>query len=148
MLPARSSPWVLAALAVVIWLVFSAQLGLYEATVRFNKQNPDPYRISFQEPRFREAAAILPLEEPVGYTSNLELNELRGAAAFFGAQYALAPRILIPFPDERAGRFVLGNFSAEVELADATSRLAREHNLKVVRAFDNGVVIFENPKRP
>ncbi len=148
MLPARSSPWLLAALAAVIWLAFSAQLGLYEATVRFNKQNPDPYRISFQEPRFQDAAALLPLEEPVGYVSNLELNEVRGVAAFFGAQYALAPRILIPFPDDRAGRFVLGNFSPEVELADATSRLAREHNLKVVRAFDSGVVVFENSKRP
>jgi hypothetical protein len=139
---------VLAALAALIWLAFSAQLGLYEATIRFNRQNPDPYRISYQEPRFREAAALLPLEQPVGYLSNLELNELRGAAAFFGAQYALAPRILIPFPDPRAGRFVVGNFSAEVELSDATSRLAREHNLRVVRAFDNGVVIFENPNRP
>lgn len=147
-MPARSSPWVLAALAVVIWLAFSAQLSLYEAAIRFNRQTPDPYRIGFQEPRFREAAALLPLEEPVGYLTNLELSELRGAAAFFGAQYALAPRILIPFPDERAGRFVLGNFSAEVELADATSRMAREHGLRVVRAFDNGVVIFENPKRP
>ena len=147
-MPGRSSVVTLAALAVVIWLAFSAQLALYEASLRFNRDNPDPYRISYQEPRFREAAALLPLDEPVGYLSNLELNELRGAAAFFGAQYALAPRILIPFPDARAGRFVVGNFSAEVELSDATSRLAREHNLRVVRAFDNGVVIFENPNRP
>ncbi len=125
----------------------SALLDLYRATTAYNAQNPDPYRIGYQEPRFREVASLLPLDEPVGYVSNLEFAELRGAAAFFGAQYALAPRILVPYDHPRAGRFTVGNFSAEVDLSDVTSRLARDKGLRVIRALDNGVVLFRNPER-
>jgi hypothetical protein len=145
----RQSPiWLsLVAAGATVLLSLSALLDLYRVTAAYNAQNPDPFRIGYQEPRFREAASQLPLSEPVGYVSNLEFSELRGSAAFFGAQYALAPRILVPYEHPRAGRFTIGNFSAEVDLADVTSRLAREKGLRVIRAFDNGVVLFRTPER-
>lgn len=137
----------LVAASAIVLLSLWALLDLYQATTAYNAKNPDPFRIGYQEPRFREVSAHLPLGEPVGYVSNLELTELRGAAAFFGAQYALAPRILVPFDHPRAGRFTVGNFSAEIDLADITSRLAREKGLRVIRAWDNGVVLFHSPGR-
>jgi hypothetical protein len=137
----------LLAAGATVLLSLSALLDLYQATTAYNAKNPDPFRIGYQEPRFREVGSQLPLDEPVGYVSDLEFTELRGAAAFFGAQYALAPRILVPYDHPRAGRFTVGNFSAEVNLPDVTSRLAREKGLRVVRAWDNGVVLFRNRER-
>jgi hypothetical protein len=147
-MPRRSSLLALLACGACVLLSLSAVLDLYQGTAEHNAQQPDPFRIGYQEPRFREVAAQLPLDQPVGYVSNLAFPELRGSAAFFGAQYGLAPRILVPFDHPRAGPFTIGNFSADVELADITSHLAREKGFRVIRALDSGVVLFRTPERP
>lgn len=130
------------AVAAVAALSLYALLDQYQSTQIYNEQRPDPYRIGYQEPRFAEVGKALPPGGVVGYISNLELTDLRGASAFIGAQYALAPRTLVPYDRPGAGPLVLGNFSADVETSDVSSRIAREKGLRVVRDFDAGVVLF------
>ncbi|MCW5977496.1 MAG: hypothetical protein KIT09_05440 [Bryobacteraceae bacterium] len=138
----RSSLVVNSALAAVALLSLYSLLDLYQATKFYNQQQPDPYRIGYQAPRFAEAMKMLPPDAVVGYVSNLDFGEIRGSSAFFGAQFALAPRIVVPNDHPASGPLVLGNFSADVETSDISSRLAREQGLRVVRDFDAGVVLF------
>jgi len=128
--------------AVVAVLVLYGLLDFYQSTKQFNQERPDLYRMGYQEPRFAEVATMLPLDANVGYISNLEFNDIKGAAAFAGAQYALAPRRVVPYNDPSAGPLVVGNFTVDVESSEITSRIAREKGMRVVRNFDAGVVLF------
>ena len=92
----RSSLVVLPAVGAVALLCLFAALEYYRATTVANKRSPDPYRIGYQERHFREAAEMLPADAVVGYISNAEFDSIPGAAAFFGAHWALAPRIVVP----------------------------------------------------
>jgi hypothetical protein len=128
--------------AVALLSLFAA-LDYYRVTIQTNEQRPDPYRIGYQEPRFREVIEMLPVDAVIGYLSDVEFETLQGAAAFFGAQYALAPRILVPHTSPHAKDLVLGNFSTDVEI----SAIAKEHRVHVVRSFEAGVVLFRKGER-
>ncbi len=143
----RSSLAVLFGVGAVALLSLIAALDYYRYTTLVNARTPDPYRIGYQEPRFREVGEMLPVDSVVGYVSNLEFQGVRGAAAFFGAQYALAPRILVPYTSPQATDLVLGSFSADVETSDIASELTRDKGMHVVRDFDAGVVLFRKGER-
>jgi len=132
----------LAGAAVVAILSLSAALDYWQVITTYNEQYPDPYRIGFQGPRFRAAAAAIPVDAVIGYISNLEFSDIRGSVAFFGAQYALTPRILMAIGDSRAGDLVLGNYSTQVDAA----QVARAHHLSVVKDFGAGVILFRREK--
>ena len=143
----RSPLAILLGAAAVAVLALFGLLDLYQSTKLFNQQRPDPYRMGYQEPRFAEVAGMLPLEVTVGYISNLDLTDLKGATAFSGTQYGLAPRRVVPYDDPAAGIFVVGNFTVDVESSEITSRIAREKGMRVVRNFDAGVVLFRKEVR-
>ena len=135
---------VLPAVALVALLCLFAALEYYGARTVASNRLPV---IGDQERRFREVAEMLPVDAVVGYISNLDSDDISGAAAFFGAQWALAPRIVVPYDSPRATEFVVGNFSADVEAADFTSRVTRDTGMHVVRDFDSGVVLFRKGER-
>ena len=143
----RSPLVVLPAVGAVALLCLFAALEYYRATKLINKRSPDPYRVGYQERHFREAAGMLPVDAVVGYISNVESDSIPGAAAFFGAQWVLAPRIVVPHDNPRATEFVVGNFSADVETADFTSKIVRDTGMRVVRDFGSGVVLFRKGER-
>ncbi len=130
------------ACAVVALLSLFAAMEYYRRTSVRNEQQPDYYRIGFQEERFRQVAEMLPEEAVVGYVSNLNFDSVAGSAAFLGAQYVLAPRIIVGHQNPAATNYILGNFSAAVETSDMSSEFARANNARVVRDFDAGVVLF------
>ena len=127
-------------------LCLMAALEYYRSTTVYNEEFPDPYRIGFQEDRFREAGEMIPEDAVIGYISNEDIASVRGSAAYFGAQWALTPRIVVPHASQYVTDLVLGNFSANVETAEITSKIAREQNWQVVRDFDAGVVLFRKEK--
>lgn len=134
----RSSiPVLLGAIAVAVLSFFSVT-DYWRFTTAYNEKNPDAYRIGFQAPRFRAVAAEVPPNAVLGYISNLDFNDLKGSTAFFGAQYALTPRILVPWGSEHATGLVLGNFSAEID----PESYAVSHGMRLVRNFGAGVFLF------
>jgi hypothetical protein len=127
---------VAAAISAVALLSLAAALEHYSAA---RATAADPYGILVQEERFREAGAILPSGAVVGYISDVPFEEVRGSVAFFGAQYALAPGILVDLSSGAASpEWVLGDFARPADL-DA---LARSRGLSVVRDFGRGVMVF------
>lgn len=143
----RSPLVVLPAVALVALLCLFAALEYYRATTVAIRRLPDPFRVGYQEQHFREVAGMLPADAVVGYISNAPFDSFPGAAAFFGAQWALAPRIVVPHDNPRATEFVVGNFSAGVETADIISKIARDMDMHVVRDLDSGVVLFRKGER-
>ena len=131
------------ACAVVAVVCLFGAMDYYRKTSTRNEQRPDYYRVGYQEDRFRPVAEMVPEDEVVGYVSNVEFDTTAGGAAFFGAQYVLAPRIVVGFDNPAAGKYVLGNFSADAETSEVTSEFTRNRNARVVRDFDAGVVLFE-----
>jgi len=127
----------LGAIAVAVLSFFSVT-DYWRFATAYNEKNPDAYRIGFQEPRFRAVAAQVPPNAVLGYISNLGFNDLKGSTAFFGAQYGLTPRILVPWDSEYATGLVLGNFSTQID----PESYAASHGMVLVEDFGAGVILF------
>lgn len=130
-----------AAAAVALLCLFTV-MGYYGASVTLLKEQSDPYRMRYQKPRFAEVAEELPMDAVVGYVSNLSIDDPRGEVAFFGARYAVAPRLMVPHNSEATEEFVVGNFSADTQVQLEVARLATEGGLELVRDFGAGVLLF------
>jgi hypothetical protein len=105
--------------------VFAA-LDFYESASASNRVDQDVYKISAQEPRFAAVAAVVAPSETLGYVSDLETSTTAGAAVFLGAQYALAPRLLVPLAKVEPGQKVVGNFSRPPYFPDLDVTLERD----------------------
>jgi hypothetical protein len=139
--PARSM--LLACIAIPA-LAFWGALDFYASTQELTSPSSDVYRIGEQEARFGAITAALPRTGTIGYVSDQPLEQTVGSAMYFGAQYALAPRLLstarLLSTDGSAGqRLVVGNFSRPADW----NQFAAERKLKFVRDFGSGVVLFE-----
>ncbi len=129
------------ALATVFAVAILALLGTLDVLrlvrEKYNAE-PDPYRMNDQLARYRDALQIIPPGSVVGYFSDVPFEQVRGAAIFFGAQYALAPRLLVPLTHRRRLDYVIGNFAETVD----TEKIPKQHRLTLVKEFENGVVVF------
>ncbi len=115
-----------------------AALDFYGFSKAYYRNVQDPYLVNEQPERFREAARHLPSDAVAGYVSDLQFEETAGSAAFFTAQYALAPRVLVPVAHPAARDWVVGNFSKAQDYA----ALGQKHQLVMFRDFGRGVVLF------
>lgn len=97
----------------------------------------DPYQVSKQVDRFREAAQASPAGV-VGYVSDLPFNDVAGVEAFLMAQYSLAPRRLVSILDAPGPDWVIGDFSHSLDY-DA---FGKQHRLLLVRDFGTRVVLY------
>ena len=113
----------------VLVLSLLACLDYYQAVEEFNRSYQDPYLIEEQAQRFREVKAMLPAESVVGYVSDAPAESVRGAAMFFGAQYALAPRLLDPHKTHANESWVVANFSQPVELG----QIEKENRIRLFK---------------
>jgi hypothetical protein len=117
-------------------------MTLYQLT-ELERQEADPYGIAAQGERFAAIAARVPPGEILGYTSDQALDGTAGQAMFFGAQYALAPRLLTGDSKRGNPRYVLGNFSKQLDVAAWGAVLG----LRVAAEPGSGVVLFEREHR-
>lgn len=107
-----------AALSVVAAYNAVIQFGYADA---FASQVRDPYNVLEMEAKVSRIADQIPVTERVGYFSDVPLSAPAGQAAFFAAQYAFAPRIVIR--EDAAGakqvRYWLAVFAREQDFAQA-----------------------------
>jgi len=134
-----------AAIVMVPALAIAAALNFYrtaeEKRLRYHAARESQYIAAGPE-RFRGVNAIVPAEAEVGYLSDLATSNSDGELWFDGAQYALAPRLVVPYESVQRKDWILGNFSKPVDLA----QIERENHLKLVRDFGSGVVLFRGGK--
>ncbi len=112
-----------------------ALLSFYSAAKLYVPQTGprDDYRIGDLRARFKVLDSAVPPNTLLGYVSDRPPDEI----TIFGLEYAIAPRILVK--DNVPHRFVLGNFSQQVDYAE----FGKTRGLKVVREFPRGVVLYE-----
>lgn len=120
-----------------------AALGDYQFATAYSRATRDKFQVGLQHDRLRELDAELPRDAVLGYVTDLRYEDTAESAAFLGAQYVLAPRLLI-----RAGRsvkpeWVLGNFSRPIDPA----QYAAANHLRVVKTYGPGVVLYRREGR-
>ena len=130
------------ACAIVAALSVYATLEQYYRTDVINERFPDPYLVGAAQARYGGAAAMLPADAIVGYVSNRKLNNAEGGAMFFGAQYVLAPRILVDWDKVDKDQFVLGNFPPARDVHTTVEQSGKLYGLRVERDFGDGVVLY------
>jgi len=101
----------------------------------------DEYRITDQQWRFQEVSEALPAHGVIGYVT--DETGVRAQAMLLGAQYVLAPRVLVDLKRASDAHSVIGNFARRLDIA----AFARERGLEPVRDFGAGVVLFRRGAR-
>jgi hypothetical protein len=134
---------VIAGVLIAALIALAASLETAQFVRQYNREYKDPYQIKKQDARFQGLKAILPPDPVLGYVSDKQQSDPQGAAMFFGAQYALAPRILVREPGPRQNQYVIGNFT---RLSDF-SEVARLLGMKLKADLGDGVVLFEREAR-
>ena len=141
----KSPPSVLVIVAAVAALLaFNAAMDYYRAAEEAARE-PDPYRLERQRERFRPVREAIPPEAVVGYLSDLPRGEFAARIAFSGAQYALAPRLLVPVDRFPGGGYVIGNYTVDVAGTDIVARAIENHGLEFVRDYGAGLVLYRKP---
>ena len=126
----------LPACAVVAALSLWSVLDFHTATEAMSRAGADIYRIADQDLRFQQVSTALPSAGVVGYVT--DQTQDREWAMFLGAQYVLAPRVLVELNKHPQTTRVVGNFARPLDL----TQFANEHGLKLVQDFGDGVVLF------
>jgi hypothetical protein len=122
-----------AALALFACLIF------YQYAAAYNRSNRDSFQISLETESLRPVDALIPRDATVGFLSDLPFEDTHGAALFFGAQYALAPRLLVDASSPLQPKWVVGVFSQTFD----PDRIAATHRLRVFRVVGPGVAVFQ-----
>lgn len=122
-----------AALAVAA-LACAAALKSYDLS---SQLAPDPFGIAAAQTRFAAALELLPASGVIGYLSDMGMSENVGRIAFMDAQYALAPRAVVPF-EKSNPEWVLGNFARPGNFAERGAQAG----YRIVRDLGNGVVVY------
>jgi len=133
--------------------VFGA-LNSFEISQGYSAQYPDAYGGARAEIRFAPLAARTPSGAQLGYITDLDPSQPAYAAAFLAAQYALAPRLLVPLPlppargvapgqsaaATAAGppEWAAGNFTKPRDYAAAAAPLG----YRVFAGLGSGVILF------
>jgi hypothetical protein len=102
----------------------------------------DPWGVESADKRLAPLLPNLPMQETVGYISDLALETRGGSTAFLAAQYVLAPRLLVVAgagnPD-----FAVGNFSQPQNYAEFGSKFG----YLPMQDFGNGVILYHRAQR-
>jgi hypothetical protein len=126
-----------------------AALGLaaswksYQASAEQRSEASDPYGVGLAIQRFAAVNRQLPINETIGYLSDLALSDQAGTPAFLTAQYALSPRLLAPVEQSPTAQWAVGNFSRPTDYAAAGARVG----FTFVQDTGNGVVLYKRSAR-
>jgi hypothetical protein len=95
----------------------------YSGVQDYARNYTDSYAIGQQDARFAGVKQALPAALVIGYVSDLPQSDTRGQSMFFGAQYALAPHVLVS--DANASKYdvIVGNFSKQVDVQEEARKL-------------------------
>ena len=126
----------LGSLAAVLLAVWGA-IEFYGLERIWNTQFHDPYVIGAQQTRFAAVRDVMPADAISGYITDLEPNTIAWSAAFNGAQYVLAPRILEAGTNRE---WLLTNFS-KPGAADVPA-FAKVNSFRIERDLGQGVFVL------
>lgn len=138
-----SSGTIISACGAVALLSLWSTLDFHRATEDVVGGNRDVYKIGEQEVRFEAVAAALPATGTIGYVSDQSPDQPLGLVMYFGAQYALAPRLLVEQQKRPESQWVVSNFSKPLDVGHFSS----ERGLKIIKDFGSGVVLFQSGVR-
>ena len=122
--------------ALVALLSLCSAIDFYAETESLSGPGADAYRIGQQELRFQEVAAAVPPAGELGYVTDQKQNI--EWAMFLGAQYVLAPRVLVTLDKHPKAAWIVGNFARPIDV----TQFAIRHELAVVQDYGEGVVMF------
>jgi len=125
----------MAGVAIAALLCLWGSFASYGVEADFQKEYRDPYLISAQFARFGGALSSIPENARIGYITDTPPGSAANSAMFLGAQYVLAPRLLIRGAGEA---LVLGNFTRPADFAS----VGRSQGLRLQQDFGQGVVLF------
>jgi hypothetical protein len=129
-------------LAVAI-LATLAAMNSYQAAAQLAKAQPDPYGAASAQQRFAPALASLPKDAPLGYMSDLSLDQKAGVAAFLAAQYAVAPHSLTPIGPGQPTEWAVGNFAKQTDYKAAGAAAG----FTLVADAGQGVIVYRRTAR-
>src|SRR5271155_1929653 len=86
---------VMLACAAVAALALWSMVEFYGATEGLAGPEADVYKTGEQAARYQGIASALPATGIVGYLSDLPSSQTVGAVLYSGAQYTLAPRLIV-----------------------------------------------------
>ena len=135
-------PRVLIGIAVTAVLAMVGAFDAYDSLAGFSRASPDSFKIGEQHRRLAGVNAALPPETVVGYISDQPFSTPDGQAAFFGVQYALAPRLLVDESDGRKQEWVVGSFLRKPDVA----AIEKTHTLQLVKEFGLGIYLFRRAR--
>jgi len=130
------------ALAVAVLAVLAA-LNSYSHASKLAAAQPDPYGAASAQDRFAPALSQIPKDAPLGYISDLGLDQKAGVTAFLAAQYALAPHAVAPVDPAAPTEWAVGNFALPGDYPAAGARLG----YSVVADLGRGVLIFRRSSK-
>jgi len=133
---------VLAGIGIVAALAVYGALDYAQFLSEYSR-SADQFQIAAQEARFHDALAALPARGIVGYVSDVPPGDVQGQAMLGAAQYALAPRVVVPLNNGAKADSAIGSFARPEE----APRVAAEHGLAIVSDYGNGVVVFRKEPR-
>jgi hypothetical protein len=122
----------------VALLAIASVVKFYSDTQSLIESGLDIYKVGDQVPRFQALLPQIPETAIVGYVSDLPTTDRVGAAMYFGAQYAFAPRLVTVARVMPAPRWTIGDFSKPLDIVQFGS----EHGLVLVKDFGNGAVLY------
>jgi hypothetical protein len=121
-----------------IWIAFGVVcLAVLGSTLDLTPPTPDPYTVEQQVVRMRPVLSELPNVKTAGYISDLPTTTIGGSAAFYAAQYAVAP-VLLEEETKHKHDWVIGNFSKPQDYAAA----GRPFMLVIAKDVGQGVILF------
>jgi hypothetical protein len=126
-----------AAAAFVALLCAAAALESYSVARQVAATSPDTYGIQPAITRFAALQDKLPRDQQIGYLTDLE-DATQKATVLLSAQYALAPRLLIPAAENQPREWAVGNFHKPQDFAAAGAR----YGYDLVEHAGNGVVLY------
>jgi hypothetical protein len=130
------------ALAVALLAVLAA-LNAYSHASKLAAAQPDPYGASSAQERFAAVFSQVPKDAPLGYISDLGLDQKAGVTAFLAAQYALAPHAVAPVEPAAPAEWAVGNFALPGDYPAAGARLG----YGVVADLGRGVLVFRRSSK-
>jgi hypothetical protein len=125
---------------VVIGSIVVAALAVLAAMKSYDlstQQVSDPYGVTAGQTRFAAALELLPASGVIGYLSDMPLDDNVGSIAYMAAQYAVAPRAIVPVEKAQA-EWALGNFAHPGNFAERGAQAG----YRIVNDFSNGVVVY------
>jgi len=129
----------LAVAGISIW----SSVSFYQSRRLMNVAVKDSHGIEYFQRVLGGAAVEIPEDAAVGYVSDASMDDPRGIAQFFAAQYVLAPRLLVEEGTATAAGWIVGVFGSDLDV----NRYAQERGWMVVRKLDAGLVLFRRKTR-